>query len=86
MPRTINKVYNTSKNQRLAQQRNSAKWSMLGTLGKLRSCQSSTMLTQAERMQLGPAIHAIEVIMSNWNESNTEFGLKNPDLSLTTEE
>lgn len=65
---------------KLAQQRNGAKWRLAGQLSNMRNMQCSKFYTQAEQAQLAPAIAILEGIHTNWNQSNTEFGLKNPDL------
>lgn len=71
-----------SKKQRIACERNSLKWQLLGIDGNLGSmCGRTKVLTDAEREKLARARECMEDVLDWWNESNTEFGLKNPDLT-----
>lgn len=70
-----------SKLQRIAQERNSAKWQLMGVRGNLANLGNihHKLITPTEQEKLSRACEAIDDILHWWNNSNTEFGLKNPD-------
>ncbi len=67
-----------SKLQRIATERNSAKWQLMGVHGGVNNLMGRCrkVLTDAEKEKLANAVRAIDDVLSWWDSSNSHFGLK----------